>query len=305
MLKEETDVLPVTVRRERMMQLITDREFVRVTELASTFNISDVTVRGDLAALESTHAVRRVRGGVMSPARTSRPEPSFEESLVEFAGEKERIGHHAAAMVVSGMSVLLDVGTTTTAIARALVARTDLEQVTIVTNGLNIALELEPAMGRFVVVVTGGTLRRLQHSLVNPMATSIIDQLHADLAFVGCNGIDPEHGVTNINLPEAEVKQRMIAAAARAVVVADGSKLGQAHLGRIARLADVQTLVTGPSAPRARGARRRPARGARPPGAGPPPPARAARRERVGTTQDVLTDPRRRPAHAGTQCRTS
>ena len=249
MLKEETDVLPVTVRRERMMQLITDREFVRVTELASTFNISDVTVRGDLAALESTHAVRRVRGGVMSPARTSRPEPSFEESLVEFAGEKERIGHHAAAMVVSGMSVLLDVGTTTTAIARALVARTDLEQVTIVTNGLNIARELEPAMGRFVVVVTGGTLRRLQHSLVNPMATSIIDQLHADLAFVGCNGIDPEHGVTNINLPEAEVKQRMIAAAARAVVVADGSKLGQAHLGRIARLADVQTLVTGPSAP--------------------------------------------------------
>ncbi|HYD10086.1 MAG TPA: hypothetical protein VEA78_08280, partial [Acidimicrobiales bacterium] len=68
-------------------------------------------------------------------------------------------------------------------------------------------------------------------------------------AFVGCNGIDPEHGVTNINLPEAEVKQRMIAAARRAVVVADGSKLGQTHLGRIARLADVHTLVTGPSAP--------------------------------------------------------
>ena len=68
------------------------------------------------------------------------------------------------------MSVLLDVGTTTTAVARALVARTDLEQVAVVTNGLNIALELEEAVGRFSVVVTGGTLRRLQHSLVNPLA---------------------------------------------------------------------------------------------------------------------------------------
>jgi DeoR family transcriptional regulator of aga operon len=248
-LNEETDFLPVTVRRERMLQLIADREFVRVTELADTFGISDVTVRGDLASLESSHSVRRVRGGVMAPARSSRPEPSFEESLVEFAGEKQRIGEYAASLIGSGMSVLLDVGTTTTAVARALVARTELEQVTVVTNGLNIALELEPAMPRLTVVVTGGTLRRLQHSLVNPMATVMLEQLHADVAFVGCNGVDPEHGLTNINLPEAEVKQRMIAAARRAVLVADGSKLGQAYLGRIARLADVQMLVTGPSAP--------------------------------------------------------
>jgi DeoR family transcriptional regulator of aga operon len=248
-LNEETELLPVTLRRERMLQLIADREFVRVTELADTFGISDVTVRGDLASLESSHSVRRVRGGVMAPARTSRPEPSFEESLVEFAGEKQRIGEYAASLIGSGMSVLLDVGTTTTAVARALVARLDLEQVTVVTNGLNIALELEPAMPRLTVVVTGGTLRRLQHSLVNPMATVMLEQLHADVAFVGCNGVDPDHGLTNINLPEAEMKRRMIAAARRAVVVADGSKLGQAHLGRIARLADVHTLITGPSAP--------------------------------------------------------
>ena len=249
MLNEETDLLPVPVRRERMLQLITDREFVRVSELAEAFGISDVTVRADLASLETSHAVRRVRGGVMPPPRGARPEPSFEESLVEFAHEKQRIGEYAASLVHSGMGVLLDVGTTTTAVARALVARTDLERVTVVTNGLNIALELEHAMPRLTVVVTGGTLRRLQHSLVNPLATAILDQVHADLAFVGCNGVDPEHGVTNINLPDAEVKQRMIAAARRAVVVADGSKLGQAHLGRIARLADVSTLLTGRSAP--------------------------------------------------------
>ncbi|HQY34495.1 DeoR/GlpR family DNA-binding transcription regulator [Actinotalea sp.] len=249
MLNDEIEQLPVTLRRERMLQVISERQFVRVADLSDTFGISDVTVRADLAALETSHAVRRVRGGAIAPLGAGRTEPSYEESSVELSGEKQRIGEAAAAMVSSGMSVLLDVGTTTTAIARALVARTDLEQVVVITNGLTVALELEDAVGRITVVVTGGTLRRLQHSLVNPMATVLLDRLHADLGFIGCNGIDVEHGVTNLNLPEAEVKARMIAAAQRVVVTADGSKLGQVHLGRVAGLDEVDTLVTGPSAP--------------------------------------------------------
>lgn len=248
-LKEETGPLPATMRRTRMLQLIAEREFVRVSDLAELFGISDVTVRADLASLERTHSVRRIRGGVMAPAGGIPTEPSFEESMGEFSAEKQHIGEYAAGLVQSGMSVLLDVGTTTTAIARALVARTDLEQVTVVTNGLNVALELEPGIGRLTVVVTGGTLRRLQHSLVDPLAGTLLEQLHADLAFVGCNGVDAEHGVTNLNLPEAQVKQRMIRSAARAVVVADGSKLGQVHLGRVAAVGEVAGLLTGASAP--------------------------------------------------------
>lgn len=249
MLKEEVEQLPVTLRRERMLHVIAEREFVRVVDLSEAFGISDVTVRADLAALERTHGVRRVRGGVMAPVGGMRPEPSFEEALVAFAGEKQHIADHAAGLVSSGMSVLLDVGSTTAAVARALVARTELSQLVVVTNGLTIALELEPAIGRFNVMVTGGTLRRLQHSLVNPMATGTLDGLHADLAIIGCNGLDAERGVTNVNLPEAEVKTAMIGAAARTIVVADGSKLGQVHLGRIARLDQVDTVITGPSAP--------------------------------------------------------
>jgi DeoR family transcriptional regulator, aga operon transcriptional repressor len=249
-LKEEAEPLPVTVRRERMLQVIAERDFVRVADLSETFGISDVTVRADLAALESTHGVRRVRGGAMAPVRPSpRSERSYEESLVEFSGEKDRIGEHVASLVASGTSVMLDVGTTTTAVARALVARTELDQVTVITNGLQVALELEPAVGRFTVVVTGGTLRRMQHSLVDPLGSVLLEQLHADLAVIGCNGVDAEHGVTNLNLPEAAVKRSMIAAADRVVVAADGSKLGQVHLGRIGAVEEIDTLVTGASAP--------------------------------------------------------
>ena len=78
--------------------------------------------------------------------------------------EKQRIGERAASLVTSGMSVVLDMGTTTTAIARALAARTDLEQVAVITNGLKVALELEGAMPDVTVIVTGGTPRRLRRA---------------------------------------------------------------------------------------------------------------------------------------------
>ncbi|MGV8973128.1 MAG: DeoR/GlpR family DNA-binding transcription regulator [Rhodoglobus sp.] len=249
MLNEEAVTLPAAVRRERMLQLILEREFVRVAELSEAFGISEVTVRGDLDALDQSQAVRRVRGGAMARSNGYRHEPSFEESLTASAVEKQRIGERAAAMVTSGMSVIIDVGTTTTAIARALAARSDLEQVTVITNGLTIALELEDAMREVTVIVTGGTLRRLQHSLVDPMACLLLERLHADVAFIGCNGVDVAHGVTNINLPETEVKRRMIASAERTIVVAAGSKIGQAHLMRVADLAAVSTVITGASAP--------------------------------------------------------
>jgi len=248
-LDDEAVTLPGTVRRERMLQMITDRQFVRVSDLSEAFGISDVTVRADLDALDQSHVVRRVRGGAMARSYGVRPEQSFEEALTASAVEKQRIGERAAQLVTSGMSVVLDVGTTTTAFAHALAARTDLEQVSVITNGLKVALELEGAHSDVTVVVTGGTLRKLQHSLVDPMATPLLDRLHADLAFIGCNGVDVAHGVTNINLPEAEVKRRMIAAAERTVVVAAGPKIGQAHLVRIADLADVQSVITGTSAP--------------------------------------------------------
>jgi DeoR family transcriptional regulator of aga operon len=157
---------------------------------------------------------------------------------------KQQIGALAASLVTSGQSIILDVGTTTLAIARALLARTELTDVVIITNGLSIALALEPAIPRFTVIVTGGSLRPLQHSLVEPLARTVLSQVHADLAFIGCNGVDAGQGVTNINLPEAGVKTLMLAAATRAVVVADGSKLGQVHLGQVGPLGAFDTLVT-------------------------------------------------------------
>ncbi|WP_291039084.1 DeoR/GlpR family DNA-binding transcription regulator [Herbiconiux sp.] len=239
-----TDDLELTVRRRRIVELVSATGFARVAELSRELGVSEVTVRSDLAVLERHEVVDRVHGGAVIRGLASRAETPFEQARSTSAEEKQRIGRAAAALVESGTSVLLDVGTTPAAVADALLEREDLDDVVIITNGLSIALALEPAIPRFTVVVTGGTLRPLQHSLVAPYASLLLGSVRADLAFIGCTGVDAVAGVTNVNLPETELKQAMLAAADRAVVVADASKLGRTSLGVIGGLDRFELLIT-------------------------------------------------------------
>lgn len=232
-----------------MLSMVREREFMRVSDLSHIFGISEVTVRADLAQLADHGMLQRVHGGAIVRGPEPRTESTFEEALDQYAAEKAGIGRHAAGTIRSGETVILDVGTSTTAMARALRMRTDLVDVTVFTSSLTIALELEAAIPQLTVVITGGTLRPRQHSLVDPMAGYIFNNINASTAFIGCNGVHPESGVTNVNLPEASMKRKMVAAAQRTVVVADGSKLGNISVVKVADLADIDQLITGPSAP--------------------------------------------------------
>src|SRR6266536_4734598 len=175
------------VRRDRMLAAIRERHFLHVGELSRRFGISEVTVRSDLGVLASRGEVHRIRGGAIPRTLHDRERP-FEESQTSFAQEKIAIGHAAAELVRDGEALLIDVGTTTAAAARALAARTGLANVVVFTNGLMTALELEAGHPRITVVLLGGTLRPLQHSLVDPLATVILEQIHADTLLLGCNG---------------------------------------------------------------------------------------------------------------------
>lgn len=253
--RAQSETLPGEVRRRRTLLLIEERGFMRVADLSGMFDVSEVTTRSDLDQLAEASLLERVHGGAMALGQASivaatreEDEPSFEESADTLADEKTAIGRAAASLVSSGDSLIIDVGTTTTAVARALTERTDLDDVVVFTNGITIAMELEPAIPRFTVILTGGTLRPRQHSLVNPMGSGILEEINVDIAFIGCNGIDPINGVTNINLPEAQIKRRMIGAAHRVVVVADGTKIGTASVARIVLIEDIDGLITTKSA---------------------------------------------------------
>jgi DeoR family transcriptional regulator of aga operon len=215
--------------------------FVSVVDASARLGVSEVTVRGDLAALAARGAARRVHGGAVAagPGRESPVETTAERD----ADLKRAIGVAAADLVADGMSVMLDVGSTTLAVAAALAERADLQDVVVITNGLSVALALEPAMPRITVLVTGGTLRRLQHSLVDALAVDAVRGLHADLAMVGCTGV-ADGEVTNVNLPETAVKRAMMAASNSRVLVADSSKFGRRDLVAVGPLEAFETLVT-------------------------------------------------------------
>jgi DeoR family transcriptional regulator of aga operon len=238
---EPSEGLPVELRRESIVHHVASRGFARVVELSERYEVSEVTIRSDLDALHRRGLVQRVRGGAMGA--TLFKEPTYEEALGINAAQKQAIGQAASRLVRPSETVFIDVGTTCVAVAHELARRTDLSDVLVATNGLRTALALEPGIPHLAVVVSGGTLRPLQHSLVDPLATSAIGQVRAHTAFIGCNGITTD-GVFNLNLPEAEIKRRMIASARTVVVVADASKLGETSLALICEIAAVDRLIT-------------------------------------------------------------
>ena len=148
--------IPAALRRDRTLGMVRDREFVRVADLSSIFGISEVTARADLAFLADQGLLQRVHGGAIIRDPERQVERSFEEALDEYSAEKIGIGRAAANVIRSGETAILDVGTSTAALARAIVAREDLVDVTVFTSSLTNALELEPAIPRISVVLTGG-----------------------------------------------------------------------------------------------------------------------------------------------------
>ncbi len=230
-------------RRQHMLDFIRTKDFVRIQDLAREFRVSEVTVRSDLDILARDGSVRRVHGGVVA-LLANRKETAFEERAASYELEKRQIAKAAVDMLSDGDTVILDAGTTTMAIASALADRSDLTGVTVFTPGLNVALALERAVPRIQVVVTGGTLRPQQHSLVEPLNTLILQRVRANIAFLGCNGFDPELGIMAASLPDAMLKQAIIAAARRIIVVTDASKFTQSAVLSFCSYDAVDTVLT-------------------------------------------------------------
>lgn len=237
--------LQATLRHETIVDALQQRGNVRVADLADLLEVSSVTIRADLDFLESQAVLRRTRGGAV-PIRPRRFELPLELTSQDNSSAKRAIALKAIGMIRDGETVILDVGSTTTELAKALPQ--SLVDVVVVTNSLNIALILEDHPG-VTVVVTGGTLRPQQHSLVAPFGNLMMSHINTDMAFLGCSGVDPVKGFTNTNLPEAEIKQAMIKATARTIFVADHTKLMHVATAKVADLQDADLLITDSGAP--------------------------------------------------------
>lgn len=236
---EHTTYIPAE-RQKKIIEYIERNTSAQIHELAKAFRVSEATVRRDLDDLDRQGAVRRTHGGAIKLDRSTAYEHRFSEKINLMGEEKRRIAALAARMVHPGDTVLLDAGTTTFYIAQNL---TEVENLTIITNDLNIAFQT-PLHPTSMLVVTGGIRRPGRQELVGTVPENFIRDTHVDLAFIGADGIDLTGGVTIANFSEVGVKQLMLRSAMRSVAVADHTKFGRMALARVCDLKEVDLLVT-------------------------------------------------------------
>ncbi len=242
------DELPAAMRRDRISRLVRERGFVRVAELSRIFRTSPVTVRSDLDHLEKRDLVRRVHGGAVST--TDGSVATGTPGVDPKAEAKSAMGAVAASLIHSHQTVILGSGTTVQAVGRALVHREELTGVTVITNGLQLALALQPAVPRFSVVLTGGTLRSDIPALAEPLSSAVLGAVTADIAIVGCRGVSLRGGLTDDHLPGMALNRQLLEAARRRVLVADATKIGKVSVARFFEATDLDTLITEASADR-------------------------------------------------------
>lgn len=226
-------------RRRNILELVNRDGRVLVKDLAARFKTSEITIRKDLEMLQNQGQLHRAHGGALTVQPGTLVDPSLQEKEKLHHKEKMHIAKAAAKLVEEGQSVLLDSGTTTTAIARAL---RGFRRLTVITNAVNIAVEL--AGSEVEVILTGGQLRKNSFSLVGPLVEETLRQLSADILFLGVDGFDTRIGLSTPHLLEARANKVMVEIARRTVAVCDSSKFGRRSLSSIAPVSAVHQVIT-------------------------------------------------------------
>lgn len=227
-------------RQELILDEVRTTGGARVSELVERLGVSDMTVRRDIEVLAARGLVTRVHGGATA-AGSSVDEPGFVAKSGLHTAAKQAIAAAAADLIEPGASVALSAGTTTHAVASALLG---VPRLTVVTNSLRVAEVLhESGRDDLSVILTGGE-RTPSDALVGPIAVAALRRLHVDWLLMGVHGMDAEAGFTTPNLVEAETNRALVASARRVAVVADNSKWGVVGLSTIATLGEVDVVVS-------------------------------------------------------------
>jgi DeoR family transcriptional regulator of aga operon len=238
--------LLVEERRRLIVELVEQQGRATVEELATRFGTSTVTIRADLDALARNSAIARSHGGALPVSSAANDTPlSIKET--RWHAQKLRIGQAAAKMIQDGETIILDSGSTTVEIARQ-IRQMKFESLTVITNALNIAMELS-GMPQIRVMMLGGMLRQTSYSLVGPDAEQALAKLSADRLFLGVDGLDPEVGVTTPDRLEAALNALMIRVSRQTIAVLDASKLGQRSLSVITPVKNLDMVISDSSAP--------------------------------------------------------
>lgn len=228
-------------RRGAIVSLLHEKGKVQVKDLSRRFETSEVTIRSDLKTLHQRGLVYKSHGGAVLPTFVSSEQNlSLKEKTVRQTNEKSNIGAAAAEFIKDGETIILDSGTTTHEIAKRI---KDRKNLTVITNGVNIAAELVGNRS-IQIILLGGILRHGALSVVGHFAEEILAQLTADKLFMAADGCTLEFGISTPKFEESRINQAMVAISREKYLVADSSKFGKNSLSRIVSLWEMDGVIT-------------------------------------------------------------
>ena len=225
-------------RRQTILGIVSGGD-ANVEALSRHFAVSESTIRRDLAELALDGQIVRTYGGAALLHGHGR-EPSLDERIHLHRDQKDTIARLAARQVQAGDSLILDAGTTTAALARALAGR---EQLHILTNNISALSTLVREDG-IALTVLGGSVRRLSMGTVGPLVELMLGRITADKVFLGADGLAAGRGLCEATQEQASLKSRMIAQASDIYVLADATKLGYTGQQAWTPLERPWTLIT-------------------------------------------------------------
>lgn len=225
-------------RQRRLLEFVRTREAVSVEDLAREFNVTSQTVRRDIKQMVEANLLARYHGGVGLASSVENIDYNQRQSL--HVGAKLSIAAAVAQRVHAGCSLLINIGTTTEAVARALVNH---ESLHVITNNLNVATILSDN-ARSEVIIAGGVVRKRDRAVIGEATSDFIRQFKVDIGIIGISSIETDGTLRDFDPREVKVAQTIIEQSREVWLVADGDKFGREALVRMGHVSQVNKIFT-------------------------------------------------------------
>jgi DeoR family transcriptional regulator, glycerol-3-phosphate regulon repressor len=228
----------MTPRQRQILELVREHGDASVADLARVLRVTTQTVRRDVRSLEKDELVARYHGGVGLASNVENID--YAQRLVMNVEAKRRIARLVARHIEPGRSLIIDIGTTTEEVARALAQH---RGIRVVTNNLNVAA-IMASNSQAEVFVAGGLVRQRDRGIVGEATIDFIRQFKVDIAVIGVSSIEPDGTLLDYDYREVRVAQAIIAQARETWLVADHSKFSRGAMVRLGHLSQVARFFT-------------------------------------------------------------
>ncbi|WP_112874698.1 DeoR/GlpR family DNA-binding transcription regulator [Paracoccus endophyticus] len=228
----------MNIRQIEILNLVRATGRVGVEALAERFDVTHQTIRRDLAELADQGMLDRVHGGAVLKSGVSNI--GYEERRALHEPAKAAIGRACAELIPDNSSLILNIGTTTEAVARALLGHRNL---TVVTNNMNVA-NILAANESCDIIVAGGQVRRSDGGLVGDLTSEFMANFKVDYAIVGCSALDADGDILDFDMAEVRVSRAILRQARERWLVTDATKLARTAPIRVVSLADMDAVFT-------------------------------------------------------------